>query len=184
MDSGDIYSTLCHHIACNGAVDTARKQQHSSARGAYGDSSRSGAVACVDICVGVSYLNVYGNIGVLYINIKLGELFKDTSAQLSADLGRLHRETLVGALCLNLECACAGKLLAAVFQSVTADSLKILFGYHRTAYGSSAENSRCPENSLVHVDSVLQRLAVDHGLGTGVVKLAQRLQAVSQVLDE
>ena len=138
----------------------------------------------MDICVGVSYFNVYGNIGVLYINIKLGELFKDTSAQLSADLGRLHRETLVGALCLNLECACAGKLLAAVFQSVTADSLKILFGYHRTAYGSSAENSRCPENSLVHVDSVLQRLAVDHGLGTGVVKLAQRLQAVSQVLDE
>lgn len=31
VDSGNVYSTLCHHIACNRAVDTARKQQHSSA---------------------------------------------------------------------------------------------------------------------------------------------------------
>ena len=140
MDCGNVDATLCHHISRHGAVDSAGKQEHSFARSAHRYSTCGRSVSCVNICICVSYLNIYRNIGIFYIDFKAGKSVKNASAKLCAYFRRSHWKTLVGALCLHLECACAGKLVTAVFHNVTGNYVKILLGYHRTAYCGSTEH--------------------------------------------
>ena len=106
MDGCDMDTTLRHHVACNRAVDTARKQKHSLAAAAYGKSACALDVLSVNECVLVTNLDSYRNFGIFHINSKMRELLKKSAAQLHAYLRRLHRKCLVSTFSVDLECLC------------------------------------------------------------------------------
>ena len=87
MNPDKVKSALCHHPACNGAVNSARNKERRSARGADGHTARTLELIAVNKRVAVAYLDIDNNIGIMNINPEVGKLTENFTADLAANLG-------------------------------------------------------------------------------------------------
>ena len=184
VDGSDMDAALCHHVACNGTVDTARKQKERLSAASHGKSACSLDVLGVNKGVLVAYLNSNSDLGVLYVHGQVRESVKELSAQLRTYLGRLHGESLVGALCVDLEGLCTAEHRIKVLIALCAYVLEILLAYAGTAQSCDTEYLAHSVHYLVKVDVLVKRSDVCSRLSAGHLKVTEGLQSALYVLDE
>ena len=96
-------AALCHHISGNGTVDTAGKKEHQLARRSDRHTSGTGHDLCVKIDEAVPYLDVYGYLRLVHIDVHIRESVKDLFAKRFVYLLRCHGIALLCPSCKYLE---------------------------------------------------------------------------------
>ena len=71
MDSVNVKPSLSHHIGCNRAVDTARKEKKSVSAASYGHTALAGKLFRINKSVGVADFENNRNIGIVDIDLKM-----------------------------------------------------------------------------------------------------------------
>ena len=112
------------------------------------------------------------------------KLIQQLSTELHTYLRRLHRECLIGALCVDFEGLCTAQNVLEVVIALIANVLKVLFAYTGAAVCGDTEyltNSVC---YLAKIDIIIEWSYICRGLSAGHLKVTKRFQSALYVLYE
>ena len=103
MERLNFHAALCHHIARNGGVYTARKEQQTVSVCGNGKSSCTLDGARADIGIFFTHLDLNGHVGIVNVNLDAVAQGQNQSAHLCGDLRGFEREALIRTLGFHLE---------------------------------------------------------------------------------
>ena len=178
-------TALGDHKACDGAIDTARKQEKTLAVGADGHTADGAFLSRADVCGIVADLHANGNVGMMHVDaLMTARCFQNGSADLGGDFGRFEREFFIGALCLDLE----GLGVFNIGHELRFDRFEngahILFGFDGAADSGDAEGIFGGDIRAFHVGVFLERFDVYGALHGIDLEFAERLGAALQNIAE
>ena len=193
MHGIEAYAALGDHKACNGAVNTARKEEQALTVGADWHTACRFFLTGADISGVIADLHAYGNLGVVNVNALLSVgFFKDDRADLCGDFGGGEGEFFIGALGFDLEGSCVFDIGHELRSDRVQDRIHVFFGFDSAVDRGNTKGIFSNTVSAVDIGFVIKRLDIEGALyginlefavgsGSALQNIAQKLFKIRTV---